>query len=313
MNLFDGQRELRTKDSAIRVNQFRFSRDVFQRNYDELLAFVDHFCAPSEAFSYSRVDQKWLWYESMDEIARLLHNFVAAALSLVDHTRVLYRQLYEPLGELSDYPSRVNEHFANDPLIQFVIKLRQMTQHYRLPSIENHTEIKDVKNGLAGSVKISLRLKANDLQKFDSWNAAAKKFIDASGPHIDVRDVITRYFAQVSRFYEWFDQRQRELHGIGPDLLRHLSMHGVSVGSRQEVADLADAIARLEEKPRAALTFAELEAAFDPVLSIVDSRLLMLCRHDGARWIEVALSAAQRRFAIPEDLQARIRQLLQSD
>lgn len=72
--------DLRSREAAIRVNQFRFSRAVFQRNYDELLTFLDYFCAPLVAFSYSPVDQKWLWNEGMQEIMRLLHNFVAAAL-----------------------------------------------------------------------------------------------------------------------------------------------------------------------------------------------------------------------------------------
>jgi hypothetical protein len=60
---------------------------VFQRNYDELLTFLDYFCAPAVAFSYSPVDQKWLWHDGMDEILHLLHNFVAATQSLVDQRR----------------------------------------------------------------------------------------------------------------------------------------------------------------------------------------------------------------------------------
>src|SRR5687767_15073153 len=100
-------RDLRSKDTAIRINQFRFSRKLFQRNYDELIGFIDYFCAPNVAFSFSLVEEKWLWYEGMHEISRLLHNFVAAALSLIDHTRVLYRELYEPHGAIAEYPKRV--------------------------------------------------------------------------------------------------------------------------------------------------------------------------------------------------------------
>lgn len=299
--------DLRSREAAIRVNQFRFSRAVFQRNYEELLTFLEYFCAPSVAFSYSPVDQKWLWYDGMDEIIRLLHNFVAAALSLVDHTRVLYRQLYEPRGELLEYQGKVTAAFLEDPDIQFVIKLRQMAQHYRLPSLENHTEVSDVQNGIAGTARIQLRLKAEDLRQFDGWNAPAEVFLAAAGSHIDLRSVITTYFGKVSAFYEWFDQRQRELNGVGPDVLRHLSMHGLSVGARQEVADLAEGVTTLEGKPKNQITFADMEAAFAPVLSIVDSRRLMLCRHDGPKWIEVALAAAKSRFSIPEELEARIR------
>lgn len=299
--------DLRSHEAAIRVNQFRFSRAVFQRNYDELLTFLDYFCAPPVAFSYSPVDQKWLWNEGMQEIMRLLHNFVAAALSLVDHTRVLYRQLYEPSGEIPEYQERVTKNFAEEPLVQFVIKLRQMAQHYRLPSLENYTAMSDIKNGVVGTVQIQLRLKTEDLQQFDGWNAAANQFLATAGTHIDLRTVITGYFGKVSEFYEWFDQRQRQVHGIGPDLVSHLSMHGVPTGPRPEVAQLSKGIDALEAKPKDKITFADMEVAFRPVLSILDYRRLMLCTYDASKWIEVALAAAKSRFAIPPELEARIR------
>ena len=291
------------------MNRFRFSRSVFQRNYDELVTFLDYFCAPSVAFSYSRVDQKWLWYDGMDEITRLLHNFVAAALSLVDHTRVLYRQLYEPRGELAEYPEKVTSDLADDPDIQFVIKLRQMAQHYRLPSVENHTELANIQNGVVGTTRIQLRLKSDDLRQFDGWNALAIAFLERAGSHVELRSVITAYFAKMAAFYDWFDQRQREAHGIGPDLLRHLSNDGLAVAA-EEVADLSAGIAALERKPREEITFADMKTAFAPVLSIVDSRRLLLCLYDGRKWIEVALDAAKSRFEIPHELETRIRALL---
>jgi hypothetical protein len=293
------------------VNQFRSSQTLFKRNYEELLTFLDYLCAPSVAFSYSRVEEKWLWHDDMSEITRLFHNFVAAALSLIDHTRVLYKDLYESSNELPEFQRRIDVHFAKHPLTQFVIKLRQMTQHYRLPSIENYTSMSNInRDGLVGETSIQMRLKTDDLRQFDGWNNAASRFLDKAGDHINLRNIITDYYAHVNQFYEWFDQRQRELHGIGPDLFRHLSMHGVSTGPRKEIADLAQRITTLEQKDRDTRTFADLNEAFWPVLSIVDDRRLMLCRYDARVWIDVALSAAQSRFTIPEDLQSRIRALV---
>lgn len=301
---------LRSREAAVRVNQFRTSHVVFQRNYEELLTFVDYFCAPLVAFSYSRVDQKWLWRDGVYEIARLLHNFVAAALSLVDHTRVLYRQLYEPHREITEYQDKVTESLAQEPVVQFVIKLRQMAQHYRLPSLTYQTEMSDVEDGVVGTTRIWLSLSTEDLRQFDGWNAPAKALIHQAGPTIDLRSVITEYSARVTAFYDWFDQRQREVHGIGPDLLRHLSMHGLSTGPRPEVDELAKEIVALERKPKNEITFADVESAFAPVLSIVDTRRLLLCKHDGRVWIEAALAAAQSRFAISSELEARIRALV---
>lgn len=302
--------DLRSRDAAVRVHQFRTSRVVFQRNFDELLTFVDYFCAPSVAFSYSPVDQKWLWRDGVYEIARLLHNFVAAGLSLVDHTRVLYRQLYEPHNEIAEYQEKVTESLAQEPVVQFVIKLRQMTQHYRLPSLTYETQMSNIVGGVVGTTRIWLSLKTEDLRQFDGWNAPAKEFLDQAGPTIDLRSVITEYSSRVTAFYDWFAQRQRDVHGIGPDLLGQLSMHGLSTGPRPEVDALAEGIAVLERKPKEELTFADVEAAFAPVLSIVDTRRLLLCRHDGRTWIETALAAAKSRSAIPPELEERIRVLV---
>lgn len=211
---------------------------------------------------------------------------------------------------MPEYQDKITKSFAEEPLVQFVIKLRQMVQHYRLPSLENHTAMSDIKDGVVGTVQIRLRLKTEDLRQFDGWNAAANQFLAAAGAHIDLRTVITGYFARFGAFYEWFDQRQRQVHTIGPDLVHHLSTHGVSAEPRPEVADLSKGIEALEGKPKDKITFADMEAAFGPVLSIVDSRRLMLCRHDGRKWIEVALAAAQSRFTMPPELEARIRALL---
>jgi hypothetical protein len=293
------------------VNQFRSSQTLFKRNYEELLTFLDYLCAPSVAFSYSHVEEKWLWHDSMSEITRLFHNFVAAALSLIDHTRVLYRHLYESRNEFPELQPRIEVDFATHPLTQFVIKLRQMTQHYRLPSIENYTSMSNIsRDGLVGEVSIQMRLKTDDLRQYDGWNSPASSFLESSGPHINLRDVITEYYAHVNQFHEWFDQCLRELHGIGPNLFRHLSMHGVSTGPRKEIADLSQRITSLEQKEKGARTFADLKEAFWPVLSIVDDRRLMLCTYDAKVWIDAGLAAAQSRFTIPEDLQSRIRALI---
>ena len=292
------------------MNQFRSSRTLFQRNFEELVTLLDYLCAPKVAFSYSPVEQKWLWYAGMQEVVRLLHNFVSAALSLVDHTRVLYRELYEPSGHLSEYEAKVATEFAQDPLTQFVIKLRQMAQHYRLPSLQNHTEMSGIRNGLASEVRIQLRLATEDLRQFDGWNAPSKKFLETAGAHIDLRRVVADYHDHVVAFYEWFEHGQQAIHGIGPDLLRHLSMHGLAVGPRKEIDRLASGLATLEAKSKESLTVADLEEAFAPVLSVLDVRRLLLCRYDGRVWIATALAAAKNHFAIPADLEARIRSLL---
>lgn len=296
--------ELRGQEAALRVNQFRFSVELFRRNYEELVTFLDYFAAPAVAFSYSPVDQKWLWQEGMKETGHLLHNFVASALSLVDHTRVLHRQLYEPEGAIPEYQTEVDSRFVDDPLSQFVIKLRQMAQHYRLPSIGSTTKVSNIRDGIAGSVQISLR--RTDLRKFDGWTAPANKFLDSAGDEIDLRTVVSEYYEHVDAFQAWFAQRQREVHGVLPDVYQHVLTHGFKAGPRSELRDLEAGIAKLEAKPTKELTFGDLEDAFRPVHSIIDQRRLMLCRHDSRLWVGKAIAATKTRFNVPSELEKRI-------
>ena len=69
--------------------------------------------------------------EQLFHVLRHLHNTVAAALSLVDHTRVFYRKYYSSTQQIPDYQQQITTRFEEHGLTQFVICLRQFCQHYR--------------------------------------------------------------------------------------------------------------------------------------------------------------------------------------
>lgn len=95
------------------------------------------------------------------------------------------------------------------------------------------------------------------------------------------------------------------------DLLRRLAMHGVQTGLRKEIEELKEGIVALEAIPRNERKVADLERAFAPALSIVNSRRLLLCMHDGRTWIATALAAVKSRFRLPPELERRISALAQ--
>lgn len=65
------------------------------------------------------------------EIGRLLHNFVASSLSLIDHTRRVKRGLYTDSERENAYDQKLTAAFVNDPLSEFVKGLRQYCQIVR--------------------------------------------------------------------------------------------------------------------------------------------------------------------------------------
>lgn len=297
--------------TARRIAQFRFSVDLFERNHTELVVFLDYLCSPRVAFSFSWTDERWLLHEAMKEVGFLLHNFVAAAKSLIDHTRVLHRQLYEEDDAIPDYQQQIEERFAEDPLTQFMIKLREFVQHYQLPMVGLSVESGEIQDGVSKNMKIWTRLDVDDLYRFDGWNRPAKKYLEEAGDTLDLRVIVGEYFNHVVAFYEWFEMAQRQIHGRLPDLYERILLHGTEPGNRPEVKALEEGVRELEGMNREEITFEDLETAFRPVLSVLDEQRLMLCRHDVSVWQQHAMRAVKSRFNLSGTMEERIVTLLE--
>ena len=70
----------------------------------------------------------------LDEVDRLLHNFVASAISLRDHTKRMRRKFLPGNDDLADlYELLVRQTFADALVARFVTELRNHTMHARLP------------------------------------------------------------------------------------------------------------------------------------------------------------------------------------
>ena len=164
-------RALPEYDLYMSLKGFSISLYIFNQNYAELNAMIEFLANNPEAEKFMDARNRDRLNNLLDEAIRLLHNFVAAAMSLVDHTRNIYDKLYSKTGNFPDYQERINIEFANDPLVQFVHCLRQYCQHYKAPNISIKFSWKTGDEKL----KKTIFLLKNDLKAFDSWNANAKK------------------------------------------------------------------------------------------------------------------------------------------
>lgn len=187
---------------------FSVSIYTFDKNFRDLVKLLKFLANDPRAeplFWLRNRDQLML---AMRDIIRLTHNFVAAALSLIDHTRRLHKKLYADTGQFPDYQSRFSSEFAHDPLSQFVKCLRQYCQHYKAPNLDVTTSWKQ---GDEKPTRTFNLLRA-DLESFDGWSATARKYLDAVAEKVDVLEVATEYREKVMAFYEWFQSRQEEIH-----------------------------------------------------------------------------------------------------
>lgn len=192
----------------LRIRTFRGSLKVFAVNYGELKKLLSfHADMPKALPLWDAANQDKL-YALQEEVTRLLHNFVASAMSLIDHSRVLYRELYEQKGQFLEYSEEVKKRFTNNSLASFVVCLRQYFQHYKLPSVFSQMRVSRESPVFESRLKLS----KVDLEEFSGWKSPAKKFLAKQEDSIDLLSVVNDYYALVVDFYQWFEAHQIEMH-----------------------------------------------------------------------------------------------------
>jgi hypothetical protein len=181
---------------------------IFDTNYTELMQLI-HFMEQSpEATALLSLRGHNQLREIDSEMLRRLHNFVAGAKSLIDHTRRIYNKYYKGANSFPEYTTATRDIFATDPLSQFVQDLREYCQHYRTLSLlyvtkytrETQEEVREV------------ALQIDDLLSYDGWSATAKQFFEGKRGNVAISKPIQDYHDKVLRFYEWFQREQYRIH-----------------------------------------------------------------------------------------------------
>lgn len=145
------------------------------------------------------------------QMLRLLHNFVASAFSLIDHSRVFCEGNYRDAGVFRDYEAEVSHRFKKDPFAQFVVGLRKYCQHCAVPSIFSELSVQ-LDEGKQVSEEHKIYLDRDSLLKFDVWSAAGKDYLRSAPKNIDLLGIVVGYEQKVVEFYQWVDSRLKEIH-----------------------------------------------------------------------------------------------------
>jgi hypothetical protein len=132
------------------------------------------------------------------ETERHLHNYVAAAQSRVDLLRRFKREDM-PEGLREEYQQRIDDEFKDAPLHKFIIDLRNLMLHVRLP-VSTTTETWE----RGGPWTFRVMLDSPDLlERWDGWSPEARQYIEASGDLVGLRRAVGTYAEQVTKFDRW--------------------------------------------------------------------------------------------------------------
>jgi hypothetical protein len=184
---------------------------IFDKNYAELKALLEFFINDPKSFPLTFQRNRDKLEELQLDILRRLHNFVASALTLIDHTRIYYRELYGDTDKFPDYLPRLSNEFEKDPLSQFVKCLRIYCQHYAPPNIIVEESLIENPDGTP-KIEKKVLLRTEDLISFDRWNSTAREYLNKPDKQIDLLEIIDLYRTKVINFYLWVISRQNEIH-----------------------------------------------------------------------------------------------------
>ena len=134
--------------------------------------------------------------QTLREVVRTLHNFLASAKTLIDHTRVHMDQFHPEESIRKAYDQKIRD-LNHDNLQSFVQCLRNYTLHRTAAQIG--AQISATPFGpRSGAI-----LRVDELLKWDGWTAPATRYIESAGAEIAVREAIDEYMKRIKALYEW--------------------------------------------------------------------------------------------------------------
>jgi len=169
---------------------------IFDLNYNELKKFLEN--PPIIKFQFlpdekARNDK----IRSDSEAARLIHNFVASANTIVDHYRRA-KNKYLADGEKVEFDNLIESCFLNDPRLLLLKDLRNFILHHDLPEISNRIKFKD------GTSK--LELIPEKMLKWKKWNSDVKTYLknlSAKSENIKILEVVVDYAGKTNNLTEF--------------------------------------------------------------------------------------------------------------
>jgi len=201
----------------VKMRELSLSLYTLEVNYQLLKQHLDSNNDMNYQLQFEYKPLKWQYHPLQKEVHRLLLNFVASAIALVDHNREIIKEVYSGLDFLKEVKNRISQDFEDSPVNKFIQDLRSYVLHNEFPSVGSqfqHRRISplgDPENLVA--VTIRLTFSKNELLESKwNWKKPAKKYLETQGDLIFLDALIDEYYSPIKDFYSWLNKRQLEMH-----------------------------------------------------------------------------------------------------
>jgi hypothetical protein len=219
-----------------RMNLLEKSYFVFDANYLNLRHVLDEFEQPMVFLKLWEERTRDRFNLFIDDVIRLFHNYLAGAMTLLDHIDTLRDGLHGDSGFSDEYQAQWEEQIEAPTLPRFMEDLLVYMLHEGLPfalAVLNFGRI-----GSGVEVNSAIRLDVEKLKEWGHWSEKGREYLDTLEGKVKLADIVGEYAAIVSGFYQWFVLRQSELHR---EALQELeALEGKGRDHRQKIRGIED-------------------------------------------------------------------------
>ncbi|MBD2134436.1 hypothetical protein H6F47_18860 [Sphaerospermopsis sp. FACHB-1094] len=191
--LFDNIQQSAEMEIERNLLAWQASFRVFDGNYHELIQYLEY---PHEQSENQEV--------LIDETSRLLHNFLASAGSLVEHTRVIVKRLYSDTHQFrKEYDLKKSEELVKNNVQNFIKNLRNYTLHETLPIVE-------LQNSFSENLLLNIQIDVKIIKESEHWKSweDSENYLNKLGDNIKLIDLVKKYYEVIIGFYTWLTERQ---------------------------------------------------------------------------------------------------------
>ncbi len=192
-----------------RIKLHERSVHIFRGNYSDLVKVLSYLEDSNNFHKVWGEENREKQAFAHREVVRHFHNFLSAAQSLVEHTRIYMNQEHTGQQIYDSYQEKVNKNFKNNPLARFVQDLRNYFLHSGIPNSSMKLTI-DTENPSPPTSEVLLNI--SKLKQSKVWKAESKKYIESCNDQISLKEVVESYHVKVRDFYLWFRSELDEWH-----------------------------------------------------------------------------------------------------
>lgn len=207
------------RDGRAHFDRVSRSWSVFWRNANELVGLLHSVETdvvaslrlmqdPNHGDEDSGAFHRELW-AALDQ---RLHNLVAAAVSLIDHTRPLI-DFYENDSAFQHEFMERNAAVATSPRASFLRRLRNYLLHYGVAPMMQTMRLESTTTDQWDHLRV--QLSAQELLKWSGWNEEQREFIAGFDGGPPLRDILVAYAEDMRDVYVWLFEQYQALHVPG--------------------------------------------------------------------------------------------------